>query len=116
MRDLVGEGSALVILGSRAGRHDTFRAFESYSPLVPVGSAVVVTDTIVNGHPVWPGFGPGPAEGVKQILTRHGDFQDRRLGGPGLDDGYFDGSGRKWQHSTIGRTVPTIHDVVRTTA
>ena len=43
-------------------------------PLVPVGSAVVVTDTIVNGHPVWPGFGPGPAEGVKQILAKHGEF------------------------------------------
>jgi cephalosporin hydroxylase len=74
VQELVGQGSAVVILGSRAGRHDTFRAFEAYSPLVPVGSAVVVTDTIVNGHPVWPGFGPGPAEGVKQILTRHGDF------------------------------------------
>ena len=35
---------------------------------------VVVTDTVVNGHPVWPGFGNGPAEAVKQILSRHGDF------------------------------------------
>ena len=74
VKELVGDGSAVVILGSRAGRHDTFRAFEAYAPLVPVGSVVVVTDTIVNGHPVWPGFGPGPAEGVKQVLTRHGDF------------------------------------------
>ena len=41
---------------------------------MPVGSYVVVTDTIVNGHPVWPAFGPGPAEAVKQILTRHGEF------------------------------------------
>ena len=39
-----------------------------------MGSYVVVTDTVVNGHPVWTGFGPGPAEAVKQILTRHGDF------------------------------------------
>ena len=41
---------------------------------MPVGSYVIVTDTIVNGNPVWAGFGPGPAEGVKKILTRNGDF------------------------------------------
>jgi cephalosporin hydroxylase len=34
----------------------------------------VITDTIVNGHPVWPAFGPGPAEAVKQALSIHGEF------------------------------------------
>jgi cephalosporin hydroxylase len=29
---------------------------------------------VVNGRPVWPSFGPGPGEAVKQILARHGDF------------------------------------------
>jgi cephalosporin hydroxylase len=33
-----------------------------------------VTDTIVNGRPVWTSFGPGPAEGMKQILNRHAKF------------------------------------------
>ena len=28
----------------------------------------------MNGNPVWPAFGPGPAEAVKRILARHGDF------------------------------------------
>ncbi len=64
----------LVILGSRADRLSTARQFEAYASIVPVGSYVVVADTIVNGHPVWTGFGPGPAEAVKQILTKHGDF------------------------------------------
>ena len=45
--------------------------FEVYSPLVPVGSYVIIEDTIVNGHPVWPGFGPGPFEAVKRILAVH---------------------------------------------
>ncbi len=71
---LVGEGSALVLLGSRSDRFKTSEEFERYSPFVPVGSYVVVADTVVNGHPVWPGFGPGPAEAVKQILARNGSF------------------------------------------
>lgn len=74
VRDLVGDGRALVVLGSRTDRHKTSEEFNRYSPLVPVGSYVVVADTIVNGHPVWPGFGPGPAEAVKQILARNGSF------------------------------------------
>jgi cephalosporin hydroxylase len=75
VRAILGETSnALVVLGSRLGRELTNAQFEAYSPFVGVGSYVVVTDTIVNGHPVWPGFGPGPAEAVKQILNRRGDF------------------------------------------
>jgi cephalosporin hydroxylase len=71
---LVGDGRALVVLGSRTDRYKTQLEFNAYAPLVPVGSYVVVTDTIVNGHPVWPGFGPGPAEAIKQILTLNGSF------------------------------------------
>ncbi|NLD78670.1 MAG: glycosyltransferase, partial [Acidimicrobiales bacterium] len=74
VRERVGDGSALVVLGSVTDRHSTSEEFERYAPLVPVGSYVVITDTIVNGHPVWAGFGPGPAEAVKQILARNGKF------------------------------------------
>ena len=48
--------------------------FKVYAPLVPVDSYVIVENTIVNGHPVWPGFGPGPLEAVKRILSQHGEF------------------------------------------
>ena len=41
---------------------------------MPVGSYVIVADTVVNGRPVWPAFGPGPAEAVKRILAMHGNF------------------------------------------
>jgi cephalosporin hydroxylase len=74
VRELVGDGRAVVVLGSCTDRVKTTAEFEAYSPLVPIGSYVVIADTIVNGHPVWPAFGPGPAESVKQILTRHGEF------------------------------------------
>ncbi len=74
VRATVGEGRALVVLGACVDRQRTDQQFRGYEPLVPKGSYVVVADTVVNGHPVWTGFGPGPAEAVKQILTRHGDF------------------------------------------
>ncbi len=74
VRAVVGSGTAVVLLGSCADRATTVREFEAYASLVPVGSYVVVTDTIVNGHPVWPAFGAGPTEAVKQILTAHGEF------------------------------------------
>ena len=75
VRGLLGErATAVVVLGAGADRERTQAQFEAYSSFVRVGSYVVVTDTIVNGNPVWPAFGPGPAEAVKQILTRHGEF------------------------------------------
>jgi cephalosporin hydroxylase len=74
VRDLVGDGRAVVVLGSCTNRQTTVREFDAYSRLVPVGSYVVVAETIVNGHPVWPAFGPGPLEAVKQILGSHGEF------------------------------------------
>lgn len=75
VRRIVEPGdTALVVLGSCVARDETVRMFKAYAPLVAVGSYVVVTDTIVNGHPVWPAFGAGPAEAVKQILTQHGEF------------------------------------------
>jgi cephalosporin hydroxylase len=72
--ELVGAGSAVVVLGGCADRATTARQFEAYSDIVGVGSYVVVTDTIVNGRPVWPSFGPGPFEAVKQILNLRGEF------------------------------------------
>jgi cephalosporin hydroxylase len=70
----VGDGRALLVLGSCVDRVKTTAEFDAYARLVRVGSYVVIADTIVNGHPVWPEFGDGPAESVKQILNLHGEF------------------------------------------
>jgi cephalosporin hydroxylase len=65
----------LVVLGSLPGTNLRIEGeFNVYAPLVPIGSYVIVENTIVNGHPVWPGFGPGPLEAVKRILAQHGEF------------------------------------------
>jgi cephalosporin hydroxylase len=75
IRGMIDESaSVLVVLGARKDLYKTAQQFQGLAPLVPVGSYVIVTDTIVNGNPVWAGFGPGPAEGVKKILTKNGDF------------------------------------------
>jgi cephalosporin hydroxylase len=74
LAELVGDGRGLVILGGAADRATTHREFNRLERFVPVGSYVVVAETILNGNPVWPAFGPGPAEGVKQILGDRGDF------------------------------------------
>jgi cephalosporin hydroxylase len=73
VKEIVGEPArSLVILGGAEGRR-VFDAFSNLAPLVPVESYVVVEDTILEGNPVWPGFGPGPAVAVRQIVDT-GDF------------------------------------------
>jgi cephalosporin hydroxylase len=64
----------MVILGTPVGAPRIVSEFEALAPLVPVGSYVIVENTIVNGHPVWPGYGPGPAEAVRRIQALHGEF------------------------------------------
>jgi cephalosporin hydroxylase len=71
----VGEPpNALVILGARGRARRISDEYSLYADLVPVGGYLVIEDTIVNGHPVWPNFGPGPAEAVKGIVERRDDF------------------------------------------
>jgi cephalosporin hydroxylase len=80
VRETVGEpANALVIFGL-ANRAWLRRAFDLYAPLVPAGSDVVFEDTIMSGHPIWPGMGPGPAEVVGEILTENPGFdRDPRM-------------------------------------
>lgn len=74
LRSTIGDGTVMAILAGRLDRPGTVAEFETVAPHVPVGAYVVVADTVVNGNPVWTGFGPGPAEAVKNILRRHGEF------------------------------------------
>jgi cephalosporin hydroxylase len=72
-RELVGDRPhAIVILGA-AGSAQIRQAFRLYSPLVPVGSYVVVEDTIIDGVRAWPGFGLGPTAAAWEIVDA-GDF------------------------------------------
>jgi cephalosporin hydroxylase len=77
--EIVGEGSTgLLILGG-GSNVQVLDAFHRYAQLVPVGSYVVVEDTILQGNPVWSDFGPGPAAAVQAILDEGAFVPDASL-------------------------------------
>jgi cephalosporin hydroxylase len=64
----------LVVLDSLHTRDHVLAELQAYAPLVPVGSYVIVQDTVVNGHPSFPDWGPGPYEAVEAFLAENDDF------------------------------------------
>ena len=67
IRERVGQPArALIVLG-RDGRDPLLDAFRALSDLVPLGSWIVFEDTIMNGRPIWPAMGPGPAEAASYV-------------------------------------------------
>jgi cephalosporin hydroxylase len=90
VREIVGEqAKGLVILGG-AGADQVFGAFRNYAFLVPVGSYVVVEDTVLDGNAVWPGFGVGPSAAVTEIIDNREFVPDPWLERFGLT---FNGGG-----------------------
>jgi cephalosporin hydroxylase len=74
VRDAVGNDRALVILDSDHSAAHVYQEMMAYSPVVQVGDYLIIEDTNVNGHPVWPDYGPGPMEAIDKFQSDHDQF------------------------------------------
>jgi len=72
--ETVGEGANALVIIAPARARDVVTEFRAYAPLVGVGSYAILEGTILNGHPVLPGYGPGPTEAIQMILKNRNDF------------------------------------------
>jgi cephalosporin hydroxylase len=69
-----GAATVMVILDSDHSRNHVLAELRAYSPLVTPASYVIVEDSNINGHPVLPGWGPGPHEAIEAFLTAQPQF------------------------------------------
>lgn len=70
-----GNARVMVILDSDHSADHVYKEMELYGPLVTPGCYMIVEDTNLNGHPVWPEYGPGPMEAVDRFLPKHPEFE-----------------------------------------
>ena len=74
VKNLVGDGSALVVLDSNHRKKHVVDELDLYSQLVNIGSYIIVEDTHVNYHPVPWEWGDGPMEAVHEFLEINDNF------------------------------------------
>ena len=66
--------SVMVILDDDHTRDHVLEELRTYARFVTPGSYLVLEDTNINGHPVYPEFGPGPMEALSCFLKENNDF------------------------------------------
>lgn len=64
----------IVVLDSDHTRDHVLAEMRLFAPMVTEGSLLIVEDTNINGHPVYPEFGPGPMEALDRFLAENDDF------------------------------------------
>jgi cephalosporin hydroxylase len=72
--EIVKDKNTLVILDSDHQKSHVLQELITYEKLVPSGGYLIVEDTNINGHPVYPDYGPGPMEAVIEFLQKYRNF------------------------------------------
>lgn len=72
-------GPMLVSLDSDHGKENVLAELLFFRLLTRPGDYVVVEDGNINGHPVLPSFGPGPAEALQEYMERFPDDYERDI-------------------------------------
>jgi cephalosporin hydroxylase len=75
VRELVNGRNALVILDSDHKMEHVLREMQIYKEFVPLGGYMIIEDSNVNGHPVYPEYGPGPYEAIEQFFKINKEFE-----------------------------------------
>lgn len=73
LEDRPGE-KCLVILDSNHDKDHVSAEIKLFAPYVSLGSYLIVTDSNINGHPVFVKFGPGPYEAIADFLHENDEF------------------------------------------
>lgn len=70
--------TVMVILDSDHSREHVLAELELWHSRVSIGSYLIVEDTNIHGHPVYPSAGPGPWEALDEWLPAHPGFERDR--------------------------------------
>ena len=64
----------MVVLDSNHSKRHVAAEMAAYAALVAPGCYLIVEDSNINGNPVLPEYGPGPAEAIEEFLAGNHEF------------------------------------------
>lgn len=88
-------GTIFAILDSDHSRDHVLAEMKSLRPLLQAGDYLVVEDSVLNGHPVAPGWGPGPYEAIEAYEEEfpndyiHDEEREQKFGWTWAPKGYL---------------------------